>query len=52
VPEAQKKVAGQGTQVSWRMRFVVMSATNRTPDGEEVIPKGLLNTAATPIPLA
>ncbi len=47
-PEEQKYPAGQGTQVSWRMRCPLLSATYKAPDGEADSLTGLENIAATP----
>ena len=52
VPLAQKYEAGQGTQVSARMRLLAYSAVKRTPEGDMVREIGLINPADTPKPFA
>ena len=51
-PLEQKKEAGQGTQVSWRMRLLLRSAVKRTPEGEMARKIGTIKPADTPKPFA
>ena len=49
-PLAQKKEAGQGTQVSWRTRWLNLSAVKMMPVGETMRPNGALKRAAVAKP--